>query len=288
MTRYFGLSAALAVVLLSGCEAGTTPPTATPKPESQRMKVETAKATCMKQRGFRYVPWIPKLPDPSPQEVRAGNGDHLAMLDQRQRYGFGIYSGYALPDNPDAGGRKFGVDSPNNRYTAKMSQTQAQAFVEAEDACFVKVAKDVLGKTVTSPGDFWDQYTRTREAVAARELDGDTRLVELAQAYGDCMKAKGYPVASVRPSVIVTQARDQVQEQFFDLGARQNGEPATEHESDYGKSIPDLTPAEAAPYLAKEVRVALDDLSCGKSFFPLYFPQQRRIQGRISAEFGLD
>ncbi|MEU1728538.1 hypothetical protein [Nonomuraea sp. NPDC005692] len=47
-----------------------------------------------------------------------------------------------------------------------------------------------------------------------------------------------------------------------------------------------LTPAQAQPYLAKEIKAALDDLECGKDFYRAYTPKVEAITQRIAEEFG--
>ena len=54
---------------------------------------------------------------------------------------------------------------------------------------------------------------------------------------------------------------------------------------EYG-SQPDLTPYQARPYLAREIKAALDNLECGKDFYALYTPKKRELDLRVRREFG--
>jgi len=51
--------------------------------------------------------------------------------------------------------------------------------------------------------------------------------------------------------------------------------------------VPSMTADEARPYLAREIKEALDDLECGKDFYPVYAPRSRDIDHRVYAEFGM-
>ena len=50
---------------------------------------------------------------------------------------------------------------------------------------------------------------------------------------------------------------------------------------------PTLTPEEARPYLNKEIKAALDDLECGKDFYPAYLPKEKAVDQQIYEEFGM-
>ncbi|MFE3448448.1 hypothetical protein ACFXJ8_05885 [Nonomuraea sp. NPDC059194] len=237
----------------------------------------------MKQAGFSYLPNLgtTERPDPAKQDA----GDYDALKDHRQKYGLEIFASFVYPDDPKV--NPFADESqedPNGRIIFSLSSTQQKAYLKAKDACVTKEAERVLGKRVSSDVDLMTGPAMAFEEAARRELDGDPQLVDLAAAYGDCLAGKGYRVASTKPTEVATTVRKIFQGQLEAIRKKQDpgAEPAP-------KGIvlrPDLSSDQARPYFTKEIRSALDDLECGKEFYPVFGPKQTALRVRIDAEFG--
>ncbi|MBN6054250.1 hypothetical protein JYK22_20075, partial [Nonomuraea sp. RK-328] len=158
-------------------------------------------------------------------------------------------------------------------------------------ACAVVAAKQVLGKTVTSDTDLFEQLLTASDKASEREIDGDAELVKLASSMATCLTGKGYKVSGTRPMDMQQRGRNEFLDQEDEIGRRQREDvpdvpPPTkkgEIKRTFGAK---LTPAEAKPYLAKEIKAALDDLECGKDFYRVYTPKSEAIDQRVAEEFG--
>ncbi|MFI6325385.1 hypothetical protein ACIBG8_48255 [Nonomuraea sp. NPDC050556] len=276
----------LACLLLSACTAAPPAPAPSAAGESAKTKkqrVENMKADCMKSKGFKYIPWVIQRREPTEGEKKQAEGDYAAMRADRARNGFYVYITFVT--NKSEQGEDLVFESPNNKLTAKLSRTQQAAWYEAEGACFAEAAKVVYGKTVKDEQEFWKQYSDLVEKLAERELDGDQHLVELGRTFGDCLKAKGYKVTSLRPTDLAERGRKQVEQESSELGQKQQGSTKKLEEGSF--AVPQLTPAEAKPYLDKEIKAALDDLDCGRDFYASFIPKQGKLHDRAGAEYGM-
>ncbi|MGP3958214.1 hypothetical protein ACTWPT_19580 [Nonomuraea sp. 3N208] len=77
--------------------AADTPPApkATGGSDKPRL-IQSAMADCMKGKGFKYVPWIPKQDIPE-ESRKSGLGDYEAMRKERAESGFGVFINLADP-----------------------------------------------------------------------------------------------------------------------------------------------------------------------------------------------
>ncbi|MDF5751618.1 hypothetical protein [Spongiactinospora sp. TRM90649] len=289
--------AAAPLALLAAC-GSTAPPAASAQPqptgqETQR-KVENIIADCMKGKGFQYVPFVAP-PFEAPKEVaKAYSGDYEALKSHRQKQGYGVFAIFVYPKElnnpmvePDETAKPQ-VVNPNNEIRVSLSKSQHAAYQDANDLCYTKAVKDVTGKQVSGYRDHYEQAEARVGRLAAQELDGDARLVELAAATGSCLKAKGYTVASTKPTAIADRGRER-----FEAIKRPMGELIPE---DVAKGLaakkgeryePNLSVEQARPYLDREVKDAMDDLECGKEFYPRYLPAHATIERRAYEEYGL-
>ncbi|GAA3126113.1 hypothetical protein GCM10010466_16260 [Planomonospora alba] len=276
-------AAALALAVLTGCGAQAqtaAQPSPSPTPDLRR-QIETARADCMKKRGFRYNVHVPPPRKISDDQRAADRGDYEAMRRIRQKYGFKIFSRYVYPGDPNAEPYFVHPWGTNDDIISELSETQAVAWEEANDACRTETVKKILGKTVTTMEDYYEQLGRRSEQLD-RELDGDPRLVELARSFGDCLKGKGYEVASLRPTDMREAGAKTFQKEADRIGRSQAENPVAEGE---GRYVPELTAEQARPYLEKEIKGALDDLECGKEFYPAFFAKLNTMPD-VYAEFG--
>ncbi|MGI5492533.1 hypothetical protein [Microtetraspora malaysiensis] len=236
--------------------------------------MEQIKADCMKQRGFRYVAYVvPDRPEPD-------LSTYEAMKTYRQKYGFGVFGQLVYPKDPLTGSaesaRDASADDPNEVITRKLNNSQLSAYLEAMDACYEKAAKEVLHKEAGSEFEAVGLLQGARDDLEEAEINGDSELVVLVPAFADCLVAKGHRVPpAMLPTAMAKRGNDAFWDQMMALGNKKSkGAP------------PDLTPAQARPYLDREIKAALEDLECGKEFYTRFAPKRSSINARVWAEYG--
>ncbi|MEV4888244.1 hypothetical protein AB0K48_02495 [Nonomuraea sp. NPDC055795] len=277
------LATALTILLVSGSSTLPAVPSsvADRPPLSPKQLRESLMADCMKRHRFRY---IQDLEGPAPlteAERRLAEGDYTAMLADREKNGFRIFARFVFPDDTGPGGVAAYRMHPNTETIRALSRAQAQAYFEAQTPCYVWAAERALGRKVTSFEDLDAKLKVAAEATMQRALDSDLQLSAEARDYAACLKSKGRPVADTRPSQITSQVQNSLLDQLWELGRLQWPRMR-------GNVMPNLSRFEAAPYFREEVRAALDDLECGKDFYPVYQPRANAVQARVSREWGLE
>ncbi|MEV0421446.1 hypothetical protein [Streptosporangium canum] len=291
----------LALLLLTGCAAEPAAPVDLAAPSQDRHRqMEAAIGDCMKQRGFKYVN-MPSSGQKTDEETRQEAGDYGAMRKHREKYGFGVYSKYVYPEDAKAGGMTSANQDPNNPIMMALSPVQLESWRAARDTCYAAATGKFTGKTVSSESDLYEQVDTMIDQAQARELDGDARLLDLAGRFGDCLTAKGVKIGSLKPTDIASTGKKTVQDEMYALGEKQQAGRgadtaelrkalARRHGGSSGKVrfTPSLSPDEARPYLAREVKAALDDLECGRDFYAAFKPRQQEIHDRVYREFGRD
>lgn len=282
-----GLVSAAVLVTLAGCTANQqAPPAPTQAAETAKAKkqrLESVKTDCMKTKGFKYIPLIVPERQQTEELKRRKAGDYEAMRKDRAKFGFYFYYSYIFKQ--DDQGNDLVFDDPNNAIFSKLSKTQTEAWNKAVDECYAKAAKTVYNKVVKSESDLWLQHQKLSEQVTARELNGDPQLIELGLTFGDCLKRMGYKVNSVRPTDLNERGGKAIQEEATALAEEQFGKKEDMPEGSF--MMPRLSAAEAKPYLQREIKAALDDLTCGKEFYAVYLPLKAKIDERVNVEFGL-
>ncbi|MFC4058412.1 hypothetical protein ACFOWE_08905 [Planomonospora corallina] len=278
-------AAALVLAVLTGCGAqAQTAAQSSPSPAPDlRRQIETARADCMKRKGFRYNVHVPPPRKAGDDQRAADGGVYGAMRRIRQKYGFKIFARFVYPGDPAADRYFAPQERPNDEIKRSLSETQAVAWEEADGACRTEVVGKVLGKTVSTMEDYYEQLNRRLEQ-ADRETDSDPRLAGLARSFGDCLKGRGYPVTSVKPTDMHEAGAKIVEKELDRLGRAKAEDPVDEVDGMEATYVPELTAGQAMPYLAKEIKVALDDLECGREFYPAFFAEWDAH--RIYAEFG--
>ncbi|MEU6999579.1 hypothetical protein [Nonomuraea sp. NPDC046570] len=281
MSRLVTILAVASTLTLTACSADAPvapSPSPAAKSKDNRRALQNAKAACMKSKGFKYTPWVPEF-KPTAESRKYDQGDYEAMKKKRSKYGLTVFYRYVYTEAESGTGSV--IPDPNNEYTIALSEAQSVAYEKASDACHVKAAKQVLHRDIKNVDDLYKQADDMYNARVGRELDGDPQLIDLAQTYGDCLKGKGYRVPSVRPSALDVLLWTQFNDQMMALGREQqpDAEPGA-------MPMPSLTPAQARPLLDKEVKAALDDLECGKAFFPVFYPRKFALQATVFGEWG--
>ncbi|MGJ6966742.1 hypothetical protein ACSDR0_32995 [Streptosporangium sp. G11] len=249
----------LGLAVLTGC-GGNTPPAAGGggAPTDKVRERENVIATCMKQKGFRYVPSVGR-----PRRSDVSTGDYAAMKEARGKHGFGVFSAYVYPDQVEKP-----EPDPNRATIDSLPAGRRQAYTKTMNECRVTALQRVDGLKVTSVADYQEQMSEEIERVD-KELDGDSRLVELAAPFVECLRSKGERVTSATPLA---------------LSARGFGVWTEQAERLAEKGA--VTAEAARPYLAKEIRSALADLDCGKDFYAAYIPLSTRLTNEARVKFG--
>jgi hypothetical protein len=281
MTRRFTAVAALLLVALSGCgSAAAERAVARPgTPTERASQMEAVRGDCMREKGFRYVAYVPPPRRKTTAQAKEEAGDYQAMKRFRQKNGYGVFAFYVYPQEygnpmvpPD---RPLPPDpDPNHKLMASLSKTQFRAYQEADQACLVRAVRTVMGKDVKSIGDQVDQANAKAAQLKSRALDGDPLLVGRAAAMATCLEARGYRIGSTRPTAMAGRGPADIRQEM---------------EQPVGALFePDLSVEQARPYLAREITDALDDLECGRDFYADFEPRRTAIEARVYAEFGLD
>lgn len=280
-------AALLTLALAAGC--GSTAAETDPSPQAQGVehRLEAELATCMKGKGFKYVAFVAKGRKLSAQRKAANSGDYAAMKAERGKYGFGQFSLYVYPkkfDSPMYKPEKPEID-PNWAIQSSLSEQQRKAYEAARESCYTAAIKKITGKVVKSSMDHYEQAEKAKTQAKARELDGDPALVEKATRMADCLKGRGYRAPKVNPSAMATRGSDEIRAQVVNLGKTDDVDDSKLPEGQFYE--PTLTAAQARPYLTKEIKVALDDLECGKDFYAAYLPREQEITAKVDEEYGL-
>ncbi|TDC98871.1 hypothetical protein E1292_33780 [Nonomuraea deserti] len=285
-----------ALAVLCGC--GSTTGTAAPSPSAtsdKKHRLEAAKADCMKQKGFKYVPFVSRSQKPDTEEDRKrAAGDYQALRKYREKYGFGVFAMYVYPkelghlavkpDNPEI--------NPNWEIQSSLSKAQMGAYQKARDTCMVTAASQVLGLELKSGVDYYAEQNKIRRRALKSVVNSDPELMELAGAMATCLKGKGHAISDTTPLAMAERGPRTFQAQEDKLGRAQRDDvpdvaPPAKKDEVPAIYAPTLTPEEARPYLNREIKAALDDLECGKDFYPAYLPREQVIDKQVNEQFGM-
>ncbi|MFI6319849.1 hypothetical protein ACIBG8_20105 [Nonomuraea sp. NPDC050556] len=288
MFRRFALLAACCVPLLAACGATQKAPQTSPTVDAkaQQQRVEAVRADCMKQKGFKYVAHVFQGFTRSEDDLKQATGDYAAMKEYRGKYGFGVYSPLIFPDK--FGARAIRVDDenadPNWKIREGLPKGQQKAYDDAGETCYAQAVKEVYHKQVKGMFDHYDQARKAVEQTRKRELNGDPHLVELAATMASCLKSKGYRVDESQPTAVAEALRTQFSEEMRRVAKIESKESTSGNAA--AVMTLDISPEKARPYLAKEVKAALDDLECGKAFYPVFLPKEGEINRRVYRDYG--
>jgi predicted small lipoprotein YifL len=284
---HLAVALSLSALTLCGCGgAAQTPPEADAK--DKRHQYEAAKADCMKQKGFQYVPYVRPTEPADEEERKRESGDYQAMQKYRGRYGFGVFAPYVYPKEVVGPGSTRENPDPNVKVQGSLSAAQLSAYHEAKDSCVVTASKDVLGLTVKSGIDYRSRLTLTHKRIKAAELDGDQELMKLSDAMATCLKGKGYKVSDTKPTAMDSRGENTFLELLDRMGEKEMGDaPEQPKMTKDTRQIesPALTAQSAEPYLTREVKAALDDLECGRDFYAAFLPKESALQRRVNDQF---
>jgi hypothetical protein len=236
---------------------------------------ENVMARCMKGHGFRYTPVNTNVRE-APGERARSSGDYPAMKEYRQKYGFGVFARSAYPHDPNVGFDQF-VSTPDP-YVNSLSKAQQAAYQRRLEECQLTATDQVFGKDSDARSE---QLAKQIEAATQREILGDPGVIDRAQQYADCLTGKGYRLKSTKPLEIETQLQNQVDEKYA-LAAGAGGAGELDPFVQVEQRLPQ---DQARGELDKEIKIALDDLECGKDYFSYVYPKHMAIEERFTDQF---
>ncbi|MEQ4715669.1 hypothetical protein [Nonomuraea sp. B19D2] len=292
-------AAVLALAALSGCGSATetaAPPSAgATAAKDKKHQFQAAKADCMKQKGFKYIPYVYPEPKGTAEGRLREAGDYQAMRKYREKYGFGVFAMYVYPKelgNPQVKPDNPAAVDPNWKIQSSLSKAQGQAYRKAMEACEITTANQLYGLNLKQGINFFSQAGEASNRAVRTTVNSDPKLVELAAAMATCLKGKGYAIADTTPMAMAERGPTEFRTQEDKLGRAQSKDvpdvapPRKEDEVPMYHS-PTLTPEDAKPYLAKEIKAALDDVDCGKEFYPAYLPKEWATRARVNEQYGI-
>ncbi|GAA4097011.1 hypothetical protein [Nonomuraea soli] len=268
----------LSLLLLAGC-ATPSHERVTSAGTDKRQDQELAIADCMKQKGFKYVPY---LPQPRVDDIRrrAAQGDYTALRRIREKYGFGIFARYVHTTDPSAEGVETPDSNPNHELRKALSAAQRRTYDVAAERCFVNAVGQVLGVPARSRADYYAQVESNRQRKVDEVLDSDPELIVQAALFADCLNRIGQPVTENNPSSLATHGIRAWTAKLEEVEARY-ADPATVGE------VPPIPPEVARRHFEREINTAFQDLECGKNFYAVFNPKANRLTIQANAEYGL-
>ncbi|MET9873155.1 hypothetical protein ABZZ36_00730 [Actinacidiphila glaucinigra] len=232
---------------------------------------ENAIAACMRKKGFTYTPRV--------SGVGAAAGpvdgqDYELAKEYREKFGFGFFAPAVYPNDPDIVGSKAHeareATSPDRAYLDALPPAQRKAYDKAMGS-----AKQLAsGKKVLLPGcvkegiekgygpeqsqaelDREHAANEERDRAAKQALNGDPRLISLAQGFASCLRDEGIAVTTTQPTAIGDMVKFATIKLLPQDGVQKMDQDA------------------ARAKLAQEITIARKDLECGKEFRAAYFPE---------------
>ncbi|MEU9469703.1 hypothetical protein AB0D78_24305 [Streptomyces avermitilis] len=249
----------------------------------KRYIVEKTIAACMKKQGFTYTPEPPM--DIASSWAHEG-ADYELTKKFRQKYGFGYAAAAVYPDDPQMSGSK-AADKPsaNAEYVASLTPGQKTAYDKAMGGppdpktgekdwtgCQGTANKEAYGSASAQERS---TETQSQNQANAQALNGDPKLVGLAQSYASCLKKDGIPVTTTQVTSMGEMVKLQV---AMAAPAGLGAGPVAD-----GTDTKRMSKEEALPLLTKEIDLAMKDLDCGKDFRAAYFPKFLKAPGTTGA-----
>ncbi|MGW8552590.1 hypothetical protein [Streptomyces tubercidicus] len=221
--------------------------------------MQDAIASCMRKQGFQYVPSVP----PQSDEQTKVPSTYAEMKAYRTKYGFGYFAAYVYPNDPNLDGSSSTETDPNEAVVAKLTPSQRQAYDKAlhgnasekkgnEDPNSCSARGQKAAGITQPPAGNTDQLNALSQR-QLQEFNADPQLVAAARTYASCLRGKGYITTDTSPMAVETVMAEpfaQKRVQMTDSFSRK------------------LDAGTARPLMNNEIKAALDDLECGKNYFP--------------------
>ena len=226
-------AAILALAALSGCGGNPVSGARRRKGLRDRRSAGHAPSDGGGDRGLHEAEGLqvhPSLPpdQKTDEEVKRETGDYRSMREQREKYGLACTPDMCIQRQREAGGMNFSDQDPNNPIMMALSSTQLTSWRTTRDTCYSAAVKELTGRTVSSEIDLSRQADTMLEQAESRELDGDARLLDLAGRFGDCLKAKGVRVRSLKPTAVGDAGEAAIRAEMSALGDKQLLDRGTE------------------------------------------------------------
>jgi len=239
------------------------------KASADSVRFENLMADCMKAKGFTYVPRPLTFEKPSDNQL--GKDPSLVPYDAlkkfRSKYGFGHFAADVYPHDRNVAPEPL-KPNPNTAIRDALDETGKKAYDEAFDggyvamkqggsfdrakhdaSCSGKVSLEVYG-----PEKPADPAAAAKAAQVQQEYQNDPDLLQAAQGYANCLRGLGYEVGAVKPGVI-DWAVEQAALNLYSAAQGANLQQGLDH----------------------EIKMALDDLECGKDYRVVAAPKVAEV-----------
>jgi hypothetical protein len=292
MYRVLPCVAVLAVALISGCggsagggattAAGDKPPAtgndakagAGDDPEVKR---ENEVADCMKKEGFTYIPHPDVSASAETPKRRYAQASSLLQPDGevrkwRQKYGFGLAAAKLFPNDPQVAEPER-TTNPNNAVVAALDPPRRKAYNKAlfgaegkDDVPEAKTGnapskgaeaqvkayeKSCFGRTTVNTEKV-SSATKAADHRVEVKFTNDPAVTSATEKYGSCMKERGHKIRSLSSDPFeLTQA---------------GSDSLRPIRADKKAIIRELNRKPTEQDLAKEVKVAVDDVECRSTY----------------------
>jgi hypothetical protein len=253
-----------------GAQAAADPSATVQKSIDMRRREEDMIAACMRKSGFTYQPYVPDMIlHPLKQEP----SDYEGIKAYRSKYGFGSLFG-SIVYKGDRNVVQYAPDpDPNRAMRAQLDPAQQAAYDMAyqgppdrtkrsapREGCVgeaVRAVDPVARKREEVVAKIHNSRDVPCDAVCAAEKAGENKVKPLEAEYASCLKGLGVPMNV--GGATLTDLSFKVVQQRFDAA----------NQAIPGKGeLPKIDIEVARAELNKEIKVALDDLECGKKYIP--------------------
>ncbi|SNT57365.1 hypothetical protein [Actinacidiphila glaucinigra] len=231
---------------------------------------ENATAACMRKKGFTYTPRVAGL---AAAASPVDGQDYELAKKYREKFGFGFFAPAVYPDDPTVSGsmaHEALEANPDRAYLDALSPAQRKAYDKA-----MGTAKQLAsGKKVMLPGCVKEgiekgygpeksqvqldrEHTENEEQdrAAKQALNGDPKLISLAQQFASCLRDEGMAVTTTQPTAIGDMVKFATAKLTPSSG------------------VQNMDKDDARAKLTQEIGIARKDLECGKKFRAAYFPK---------------
>ncbi|MDX2703401.1 hypothetical protein PV350_11085 [Streptomyces sp. PA03-6a] len=228
-------------------------------------------AACMRKKGFTYTPHVSGVETAA---IPVDGQDYELAKKYRDKYGFGFFAAAVYPDDPGVPGSKAHeareMINPDEAYLDALSPAQRKAY----DTAMGTAKQLASGKKVMLPGcvkegiekaygpeksqaelDREHAANEERDRAAKQALNGDPRLISLAQRFASCLRDEGIAVTTTQPTAIGDMVKFATAQQTPQDGVQKMDQDT------------------ARAKLTQEITIARKDLECGKEFRAAYFPK---------------
>jgi hypothetical protein len=261
--------------------------------QDYQVRVQDAVAACMKGRGFTYIPYV----QPGQDDPYAGyDGAYVRQRAERAKYGFFLFAPYVYPGDPlveqRTGGARPSVGTdPNTAVAAKLAPGRMKAYQAALNGSVAQGAPASAGGVPASA---------RASAPAGRATSGAQPSAQPGAVRGCVQVGRAAAGPGPMPTLSVNDQKT-VQRLFHDRifnalngyasclagkGYKVPGDPQQMLSTVYGtvavkldalKKKGAIGPASARSELNGEIKAALTDIDCGRTWYELHDQETRAM-----------